>query len=144
MPKTSSALFGSAALNRCFDVYETVYSLTVNSINVSALFNSLLETRGGADGEYNIYVLTLPSWVYASLGSGSTVVTWKLAGPVQTPQLPILGPGSVEDPNNGAFLIYSTLEMTTNEVPEPGSILGGGLGLAVILARRRTGARSAA
>jgi hypothetical protein len=93
-----------------------VASFALNGIDLTAVVNSLFETRGGANREDNVYALTLPGSTFASLATGNVTVALTL----QAPGLGLLGPTDF----NGAALDFSTLDITAQgtPVPEPATI----------------------
>lgn len=94
-------------------------SFLVDGGNQTALLNALFEGSGGTDGEYNIYTVTLPGSLFAALANGSAPITLTLQGPGLAVDLFAQGgPAVVETTFNGAFLINSTLEITTEDIPE--------------------------
>lgn len=109
-----------------------VASFTVAGQDLTALLNSALESRGGHQGEYNLYTITLPSSTYAALETGSIAFELQLAGP----GLGVLGETSF----NGAGLDFAGLSIAA--VPEPAStafVFGGACCLAGIWLKRRRG-----
>jgi hypothetical protein len=89
--------------------------------------NVAFESHGGANGEFNIYTVVIPSAAFSSLAGGSGTFLLTLQGP----GLGILG----ETPFNGAGLAFSTLDIAT--VPEPAGMLLVGLGFAALLGYAR-------
>jgi len=110
-----------------------VATFTVGGISVTAALNAALEGHGGANDEYDIYTVTLPSTTFSALASGTPSLTLDLQGP----GLSVLGPSTT----NGAGLDFSTLTLTTGTVtaaPEPatwGLLFAGITGL--VFKRRR-------
>lgn len=104
---------------------------TVNGADLTSLLNTAFEGHGGANSEYDVYSVALPSSTFANLSSGTAMVSFSLQGP----GLGVLG----ATPFNGAELDFSTLSVNTGTTaPEPGSaaLLGGGL-LASLVWKRR-------
>jgi len=98
-----------------------VASFTLNGFDLTSAMNTLFEASGGARSEYNVYTLTLPNSVFATLGTGTALFSLALQGPG-------LGLDFGQGSNtlfNGAALDFSTLRITTtaqpptNNVPEP-------------------------
>lgn len=90
--------------------------------------DALFEAGGGSgDQEYNVYSLALPGSFFADLTDGLMMAQLNLDGPGSVPTLfPIGGSNPpTETATNGAFLIFSTLEIETDvlSVPEPGTLL---------------------
>lgn len=109
-----------------------VASFTLNGIDLTGSLNQVLESRGGSSRQDNVYLLTLPSSTFATLGTGSATFSLLLQGP----GLGVLG----ETTFNGAALDFSTLSVTT--VPEPSTVILMSLGLAGLGIARRVSARS--
>jgi len=108
-----------------------VASFTLNGIDLTSALDVLLESRGGASRESNVYLLTLPSSTFAALGTGSATFSLSL----QEPGLGILG----ETTFNGAALDFSTLSVTP--VPEPATGILMSLALLGLGIARRMSAR---
>lgn len=122
----------------------------VNGSDLTSLMGNEMEGGGGGfevdsnKPEYNEYTVTLPASLHAGIMGGSTMVALDLQGSVLNPGIPSLSIPSQEDPNNGAHLLFSSLEITI--VPEPGSYaLASSLTLlgAAIYRRRMKGDRHA-
>lgn len=102
-----------------------VASFSLNgTLDLTADLNTLFESRGGAQTEYNVYTLTLPGSAFAALSTGSATFALALQGPSFMGNLPY----------NGAGLDFSSLEIATTpggaHVPEPSTMLLLGSGLA--------------
>jgi hypothetical protein len=130
-----------------------VGSYSVNGSDLTAGLDTLFEASGGADGQYNVYSMSLGAGLFASLASGSTSVSLALKGPGIVPVL--FGGGFTETATNGANLIFSTLSIITADapppppppppvdVPEPASLSMLALGIGVLgWTRRRRSARA--
>jgi len=115
----------------------------VDGGNQTTLLDALFEGSGGTDGEYNVYTVSLPGSLFASLADGTAPVTLTLKGPGLAVDLFAPGgPAVAETGFNGAFLINSTLQITTQDfapVPEPPTyaMLLSGLGGLAWFKRRR-------
>jgi hypothetical protein len=115
---------------------QPVLAFTLNSIDLTPDLNSLFIASGGANNEYNIYTLTLPSSVFSDLLLGSTSFQLTLQGPG-------LGAGGFTTDFNGAGLNFATLGITTqdtSDVPEPATaslLILGLAGLGFVRLRRR-------
>ena len=113
----------------------------VGAEDLTSALDSAFEAAGGAaDGAYAIYTVPLPGSLLSGLSGSMLTVQLQLMGPgLQTPVVP---PGpAVEVEWNGAFLLYSTLEITSN-VPEPAAgllVVGAASVLASARPRRRFG-----
>ena len=123
---------------------------SVDGSDLTSLMGNEMEGGGGDfeagsnKPEYNEYTVTLPASLHAGIMTGSTMVALDLQGSVMNPGIPSLSIPSQEDPNNGAHLLFSSLEITI--VPEPGSYaLASGLTLlgAAIYRRRMKGGHHA-
>ena len=103
-----------------------LFTLDGNSRTVE--LDALFEAGGGSDDqEYNVYSLALPGSFFADLTDGFMTAQLNLDGPGLVPTLfPIGGSNPpTETLTNGAFLIFSILEIETGvlSVPEPGTLL---------------------
>ncbi len=94
-------------------------SFNVDSTNVTAALDAAFEGHGGASNEYNEYTIGLPAGAFPALVDGTALVSLTLQGPVLTPPL-FPGP-LVQEPNNGAHIFFSTLQVTY--VPEPSTFV---------------------
>ena len=103
---------------------------TLDGISLTAALDAQFEASGGSeDGLYNEYLLTLDGSFFVDLADGSLIAQLDLQAPARvTPLFPLPGPNPPVDSVsgvNGAFLIFSTLEIETDvlSVPEPGTLL---------------------
>jgi hypothetical protein len=128
-------------------------SFTADGLDIASGLDALFETHGGESGEYNVYSLALPQSVIDALGDGTITFFLALKGPVVTPGLVLADSTVLTDPlvedNNGAALLFSTLDVDTTPqpIPEPGSfalLALGGLTLLTFTTRvrRSTGTRT--
>lgn len=112
---------------------------SVDGTAVTGALDAAFEAGGGAtDGQYGEYTLNLGAGLFADLVDGSATVNLDLQGPGL--QTALFGGGVSESNFNGAFLIFSTLEITTRDAtpaPEPGSLLLMAMGLGALSWRRR-------
>ncbi len=100
---------------------------TLDGNPFTAALDALFEAGGGSeDTEYNVYSLVLPGSLFADLADGTITAQLDLDEPgLVTPLFPLPGPNpAVDSTSNGAFLIFSTLEIETGvtPVPEPGTL----------------------
>ena len=118
--------------------------LSLFEINNNSLFtelNTLFEAAGGSgDKTYKEYSINLPNSFLAGLAPGTATVELDLTGPGLLPDL--FGGGFVESSFNGAFLIFSTLTIETEdevvpEVPTPPALALALLGFGMMAWRRR-------
>ena len=91
-----------------------VASFTLNGIDLTSALNTLFESHGGANREYNVYTLTLPSLTFAALATGTATFDLTLQGP----GLGILN----QTTNNGAALDFSTLGITSQGTQPPSQV----------------------
>jgi hypothetical protein len=87
---------------------DQVALFTLGGVDLTTDLNTALEGHGGANREYDIYSLTLPSSTFATLHTGSASFHLTLQGP----GLGVLGTTTF----NGAGVDFVTLGVT---VPEP-------------------------
>jgi hypothetical protein len=113
----------------------------LDGADLTATLNALFETPGdGEEQEYNVYTVALPGSVLPSLADGSLLAQLDLDGPGQVrPLFPLPGPNPVEEVEfNGAHLIFSTLTIETQPVPESSTLALMGLGnIGLLFYRRR-------
>jgi hypothetical protein len=108
---------------------DQVSLFTVGGVDMTSVLNAAFEAHGGANGEYDVYTLTLPHPALVALGTGSLSVDLALQGP----GLSVLGETSF----NGAGLDFAELVIS---VPEPTAtpfIFGAGIGLIGFWLKRR-------
>lgn len=108
-------------------------SSNVDGTDVTALLDAAFEGHGGANNEYNEYTIGLPAGAFAALADGTAPVALALQGPVLTPPL-FPPPPFVQEPNNGAHIFFSTLEITY--VPEPSTFVLLAMGVYGMVSRR--------
>jgi len=111
-----------------------VASFTLGGVDLTSLLNTALEGHGGANSEYDIYTITLPSSTFAALSGGTPGLSLSLQGPG-------LGAAGLSTTFNGAGLDFSTLSITTgttSAAPEPGTwaLLAAGIAGLVSYCRR--------
>lgn len=103
---------------------DQVEAFTLDGQDQTATLNALFEANGGSgDGEYNIYDIDLAA-LFTELADGVFSVDLDIGG--NGLQTSILNGDVTETTSNGYHLIYSTLNITTqdpNPVPEPTTIL---------------------
>jgi len=115
------------------------YSIDGNDLTTN--LNNLFEAGGGAaDAQYNVYTIALlGAGLFSDLADGSSTVSLALKGNGLVPDL--FGGGFTETSTNGANLIFSTLNIETQDtqaVPEPGSLALASLGCLLLgIVRRR-------
>jgi len=100
-----------------------VASFTEGGVDLTSALNALFEASGGADGEYDVYQLTLPASVFGDLAGGSPTFNLALQGPGLMTALD----GTLSESQfNGFFLIYSQVDIATQDqpptVPEPNTL----------------------
>jgi len=91
-----------------------VAEFTVSSVSLTAEASAVMEARGGASGEYNIYTIPLPPALFPTLTGGSATFTLGL----RAPGLGVLG----ETAGNGAGLDFVRLSVS-DVIPEPSATL---------------------
>lgn len=102
--------------------------------------NTLFESSGGTNNEYNVYSISLPTTFFTSLLDGSMNSNLALKGPVASPGLLPTFPDVIQN-FNGAKLIFSKLEIDfqtsggNTPVPEPNTIFLFLVGLILIAIR---------
>lgn len=111
-------------------------SFTFEGADLTATLNPLFEAAGeGADMQYDVYSLVLPNSTFAGLADGLAAGALSLQAPSLVFNLFPL-PGSVIEnaTSNGANLIFSTLQITTQSatVPEPSVLALSLLGLGML------------
>ena len=113
----------------------------LDGADLTAALNALFETPGdGEEQEYNVYTVALPGSVLTSLADGSLLAQLGLDGPgLVRPLFPLPGPNPVEEVEfNGAHLIFSTLTIETQPIPESSTLALMGLGsIGLLFCRRR-------
>ncbi|MDH3388026.1 MAG: hypothetical protein OEN02_08975 [Gammaproteobacteria bacterium] len=93
-----------------------VGSFSIDGNDLTGVLDAAFETGGGsADGEYNVYSLSLGASTLLDLLDGSALVNLALAGPGL--QTALFGGAVSETANNGAHLIFSTLSIETAALP---------------------------
>jgi len=105
---------------------DQVASLSLDGVDLTSLLNAALESRITQSAGIYIYDLELPAFALPALSDGQAAFSLALQA------------GCSCQPRNGAGLDYATLEI----VPEPGTALLVGLGLAGLAASRRHGTRA--
>ena len=109
--------------------------------DLSGDLDTLFEASSSGDQVYNVYTIALQPLLFPSLADGSATFSLALSGPGLVPVL--LGGGVSESPSNGAFLIFSTVSITTEDttpppgVPEPATTWLLGTWLVGLLGARR-------
>lgn len=119
-------------------------SLMLDGNDFTTTLDGLFEGHGGANSEYNVYSFDLSS-IIASLTDGNLLAALDLKGPVESPGLLPTFPNQI-DPFNGATLIFSSLEITTqdgggNQIPEPGALWLLSLGALLLTLVKKTQAK---
>ena len=104
-----------------------VASFVLNgTTDLTSALDAALEAKGGQNLQYNVYTVAIPSSAFGALRGGAASFALTLQGPGLGLDLGF-GP---ETTNNGAGLVFSTLDL---ETPEPGGFILGGLGLLGLL-----------
>jgi hypothetical protein len=127
----------SAASGSQLDVF------SLGSIDTTAALDAMFESGGGAtNAQYSVYTFNLGAAYFTDLADGSFSVDLDIGGVGLVEQALFLGGGIVESTNNGYHLIYSSLNIVTEDsgpgpvpVPEPSTLLLLVLSLAGLKAR---------
>jgi hypothetical protein len=122
---------------------------SVDSAGLTAGLDAMFEAAGdGEDMEYNEYSLAIPGSAFGDLADGSAMVSLDLQGPGLVWALFPSPPHEEETTTNGANIIFSTLNITTQDpgpvIPEPSTFVVWGVlavigGVATCWRRRRRG-----
>lgn len=118
-------------------------SFTFEGADLTATLNPFFEAAGeGAEAQYDVYSLMLPASTFAGLADGMAAGALSLQGPgLVIPLFPLPGPNPpTETTTNGANLIFSKLQITTQDapaVPEPSTLAISLLGLGMLGWRQR-------
>lgn len=115
-------------------------SFLLDGMSLTTEMNDLFENHGGGQDEYNVYTLTIPNTLYSELADGSATFYIELQGPVE--KVSIVDGSTVTNDGNGGFLIYSTLDISTEaagngDIPEPATMALLATGAAGLIAKRR-------
>lgn len=121
-----------------------VAAFTLDGNAFTTQLDGMFEADQSEDTVYNEYTIALTGSALTDLIDGTLIAALTLQGPGRvTPLFPLPGPNPPEDStgSNGAFLIYSTLEIQTEDstagVPEPSTLALMSFGLAGIGYRRQ-------
>lgn len=102
-------------------------AFAVNGENLTSLLDGLFESKASGDNVYNAFTINLDSSFFAALQTGSIGASLDVGGSGLQTNLLLGGVSSTL--NNGFHLLFSTLEITTQDaggsgpstsVPEPG------------------------
>jgi len=98
-------------------------SFTFDGNALTSSLNTAFESAGGGQDEFNIYTISLPGSTFSDLVDGIAPFSLSLQGPVQ--KIPLLGGPPVTNNFNGACIIFSTLDITTQPSTPGGQPVGG-------------------